>query len=85
MNEFTGETIREFKRYYKIEMARIRLENFRSIYESYVEDIILYEYYSEMELSPFVGDEEFFHISEFTDNLFKQLLSEDDKQKALMN
>lgn len=85
MNEFAGETTREFKRYYKLEIVRIRLENFGSIYEHYVEDIILYEYYAEMELSPFVGDDECIHISEFANNLFKELLRAEEKEKSLAN
>lgn len=61
MSRFTGETTREFKSYYKLEIARIKLENFQTPYESYVEDLVLFKYYAETE--------DTHHLSEIT-NIF---------------
>lgn len=77
INEFTGETTKEFKGYYRLEIARIKLENFGSLFESYVEDLVLIEYYLETDNTPFIGDQECFHIETFKQGCFEKLMKLD--------
>lgn len=85
MTIFNGETTQKFIRYSKLETARVRLENFGGIFESYVGDLVLVEYYIETGESPFVGDDNYTHIETFKENLFKELLYLDAQKSVIMN
>lgn len=85
MTIFNGQTNQEFIRYSKLETARIKLENFGGMFESYVGDLVLVEYYLETGESPFVGDDNHAHIEAFKDNLLKELIHLDAQSSVIMN
>lgn len=83
--KITGEITRQFKEYYEINIERIKTENFQNPFEDHVEDLVLFEYYAETNLSPFEGDEDCLRILEFKNNLFTKLLKVDEQWRALKN
>ena len=72
----------EFEKYKKREIERIRIQNYGTIYEGYIEDLVLVEYYMEEDKSPFECDGDCSEIENFKKDLFRELLKIDNEYQS---